>query len=552
MGYTEHMDTSLKESLAKVFKGKIADDEATLRSYSTDTSLFLVRPKAVAFPEGVEDIRALVKFAKEHSAEGVSLTCRSGGTDMSGGDLGESVIVDMKSLNKIERVMDGYCVTEPGVFYRDFEKATLAKGLLLPSFPASREICTVGGMVANNSGGEMTLRYGKTEKYVKELHVVLDDGNEYVFAPLDRQGLEEKMKLDTREGKLYRDVFELLESKYEAIQSAKPKVSKNSAGYALWNAWDRKTFDMTQLITGSQGTLGIITKISFRLIKPKPHAAVLVMFLESEKNLGKIITEVLKDDPETFESYDDNTLKLALKFLPGFVKLLGANIVSLGIKFFPEFLMLLRGGLPKLVLLAEFTADSPEEAVSIAQRAQIRLGGMNIRMRIAKTRKEAEKYFVVRRESFNLLRKHVKGKRTAAFIDDIIVQPEYLPEFLPKLNSLVDNYRKYLTYTVAGHMGDGNFHIIPLMDLSSKDAREAIPELANKTYDLVLQYHGSITAEHNDGIIRTPYLRQMYGEEICMLFNALKDAFDPSRIFNPGKKVGGTLEYAISHLVQES
>jgi FAD/FMN-containing dehydrogenase len=161
-------------------------------------------------------------------------------------------------------------------------------------------------------------------------------------------------------------------------------------------------------------------------------------------------------------------------------------------------------------------------------------------MHIARSSEEAEKYWRIRHESFNLLRKHVKGKRTAPFIDDIIVKPEYLPEFLPKIKALLDEYK--LDYTVQGHLGNGNFHLIPLMDLNSPFSADLILELSKKVYTLVHEYKGSITAEHNDGIIRTPYLLQQYGESIVGLFQQTKDAFDPKNIFNPGKKVGGTFE----------
>lgn len=161
-------------------------------------------------------------------------------------------------------------------------------------------------------------------------------------------------------------------------------------------------------------------------------------------------------------------------------------------------------------------------------------------MHIAKDQGEASKYWRIRRESFNMLRKHVHGKRTAPFIDDIIVKPEFLPEFLPKVQKEIDAYK--LVYTIAGHAGNGNFHIIPLMDLNSPFSGDTILELSKKIYSLVHEYKGSITAEHNDGIIRTPFLKEMYGENIVKLFAETKSIFDPQNILNPGKKVGGTFE----------
>ena len=467
---------------------------------------------------------------------------------MTGGPLGESIVVEFtKYFNHIKKIGDNYALTEPGVFYRDFEKETLKHNLLLPSYPASREICAVGGMAANNAGGEKTLAYGKTEKYIEELKVVLSDGNEYQFSPLTKSELEEKIKLQNFEGEIYRKIYKLAEDNYDAIKKAKPEVSKNSAGYLLWDVWDRNIFDLTKLFVGSQGTLGIITEIKFKLVKPKTHSKLLVIFLKDIKPLAEIVSKVLKHRPESFESYDDNTLKLVIRFLPEFVELLRAkNIFSLAWQFLPEFWTILTSGFPKLILLAEFTGDSIAEVDEKIEAAKTDLQSLKIKMRATRNEKEARKYWVMRRESFNLLRHHIRGLRTAPFIDDFVVKPEKLPEFLPKLNQILSEYS--LIYTVAGHVGDGNFHIIPLMNLADPKSRKIIPELSEKVYRLVLDFGGSITSEHNDGLIRGSYLKAMYGDKIYKLFKEVKNIFDPNNIFNPGKKVDANMEYALSHL----
>ena len=156
----------------------------------------------------------------------------------------------------------------------------------------------------------------------------------------------------------------------------------------------------------------------------------------------------------------------------------------------------------------------------------------------------------MRRESFNLLRHKVKGKKTAPFIDDLIVRPEFLSEFLPKLYEILDRY-KFL-YTIAGHVGDGNFHIIPLMRLEREEERVKIIPAMDEVYKLVFQYGGSISAEHNDGLIRSPYLRQMYGDEIYRIFEEIKKIFDPQNIFNPGKKTSASLEYVLEHFAVDN
>jgi FAD/FMN-containing dehydrogenase len=338
------------------------------------------------------------------------------------------------------------------------------------------------------------------------------------------------------------------EKNYDALQAAKPRVSKNSAGYMLWNILNKEkgTFDLTRLFVGSQGTLGLHTSATFHLVKPKTHSRLLVLFLKKTDILPSLINHVLEFKPESFESYDDHTFKIALKMFPQIVKRLGGSMISLGFQFLPEFWAIVTGGIPKLVMLAEFTGDSDEEAYKKALEAQKSVLSFNIKTLITSTEAEAEKYWVVRRESFNLLRQRVKNMRTACFIDDLIVKPIDLPQFIPELYSLLDSYN--LTYTIAGHMGDANFHIIPLMDLSKESARATIYEITEKVYHLVFKYKGSITAEHNDGLMRTPYLEEMFGPTIYKLFEEVKNIFDPLNIFNPGKKVFGSLAFAKEHV----
>lgn len=555
---------TLREELGKIVKGEVADDEETLKKYSRDYSIFEVKPQVVVFPRDGSDVEKLVTFVAQHPEKKLTLTARSAGTDMSGGPLSESIVLDFtRHMNKLVELgrdsalsgAEGWARVQPGMLYRDFEAATLKEDLLFPSYPASKDICAIGGIVSNNAGGEKSLTYGKTEDYVLEYKMVLADGKEHVFKPLPWSELQEKFKLKDFEGDIYRKLYDLVEKNAEVLQKAKPNVSKNSAGYYLWNVWDKKTFHTPKLIVGAQGTLGIVTEVKLKLMRPKKCSALLVMFLKDFRALGALIAKVLETKPESFESYDEQTLKLALRFLPDFVKLLGAkSIFSLGLQFIPEFQMLVFGGLPKLILLAEFTGDSEEETQRKAREAQRHVAAFRLRTHVTKNAKEVEKYFTIRRKSFALLRSHAKGLTAAPFIDDVVVRPEDVSEFLPRLNALLQPYqkRKKLIYTIAGHAGDGNFHVIPLMDLSKADVRAVIPELMEQVHKLVLQYKGSITGEHNDGLLRTPYLKDMYGEKIYQLFEQVKEIFDPKGIFNPGKKVGASIAYATQHIISSS
>ncbi len=547
-------DTSIQD-IKKFFKGEVRSDSDTLSKFSKDASLFTVSPSVVLSPKDANDIASVVRFAAEKKrggADGMSITVRAAGSCMSGGSLNDSIILDTTShMQGVLGFSRQSAEVLPGTFYRDFEKATLEKGLLLPCFTASKNLCAIGGMIGNNSAGEKTLSYGKMEDFVEELNVVFADGKERVVRPLNEKELAEKKGLQDFEGEVYRKLDDLIVGNRSLIDSEKPNVSKNSAGYYLWNVKHDGLFDLCKLLTGAQGTLGIVTKAKIKLVKTKPHSALVVMFMPNIERLGEVVNSFLSFNPETLESYDDSTLKLALRFLPELARgMKASNFLKLGLSFLPELGMALKSGLPKFVLIAEFTGESSTDALDKAKEARDSMTGYGYAMRIAESEVEAEKYWTVRRESFNLLRKHVRGRRTAPFIDDVVVKPDHLPEFLPRLRKILDEAR--LLYTIAGHAGDGNFHVIPLMDMTDERNKDLIIDISEKVYSLVGGYRGSITAEHNDGIIRTPFLGKMYSPEMLNLFKKTKDIFDPLGIFNPGKKVPsggkGTFEYIKSHI----
>ena len=536
----------MKEEIEKFFRGEILDNEVTLKTYSHDASLFEVKPKLVVFPKDVEDLKNLVKWAGEN--QGNSVTVRAAGSDMTGGPLGESIVADVtKYLNKIGDIKEEGTVVEPGVFYRDFEKKTLEKSLILPCFPASKNLCALGGMFGNNCAGEKSLRYGKMEKFVLESKAIFSDGNEYEVKPLSRQGLDKKIIQGDFEGDLYKKIFNLIEENKEVIEQAKPKVSKNSAGYYLWNIWDGQTFDLNKLLVGSQGTLGIVTEMTLKLVPEKRYHDMVALFFKSWDELPQVVNAILPQDPESLETFDKDTLKLGIHFMPEIAKKAGSTFLSFAMKFIPEAIIGIEmHGLPELIVLVEVSENSESDVKNKVLNIENAIKPYKIWSRVVEKDSEEEKFWVMRRESFNLLRQHVKGKRTAPFIDDFCVPPDKMPEFLPKaLKILKDNG---IATNIAGHAGDGNYHIIPLMDLREESERKKITKVADKFYDLVAEYEGSNTAEHNDGILRTPFLGKMYSPEVLELFKKTKAIFDPQNIFNPGKKVNGSIEFLNKHI----
>lgn len=543
----------IKEKLGQVFKGELDTTDETRDVYSHDASLFELKPEIVAFPKDTEDLKAVVKFVNDNRKDNpeLSITPRSRGTDMSGGAIGQSIVLDVsKHMNQLIKTSVKQATVQPGMMYRDFDVETLKNGVILPSYPASRELASVGGMMSNNSGGEKSLEFGKTDNYVKELKMVLADGNEYVVKPLTKAELVRKMAQGDFEGNLYKKTFELLEKHYDEIQAAKPNVTKDSTGYHLWNVWSRETgiFDLTKLFVGAQGTLGLITEGTVSLVPKPKYAGTLVAYMRDIDRLGDIIPVVLEKNPATFECFDDATLWLSFKFIFAFLPRLGFwNWVKMCFSLIPDGLAL-GLGIPKMILLIEFTGETQGEVTAKVHNAKLSLQKFKTFTYLAEddTEEKSKKFWLMRRESFNLLRSKVKDKHTAPFIDDFVVNPEYLSDFLPELRKIIKKYK--LLATIAGHLGDGNFHVIPLMDIEDAKERAKLKPAQKEVNELVLKYKGSISGEHNDGLVRGPWLEQQYGKAVLGHMKEVKKIYDPENIFNPRKKTDATLEFTFSHI----
>ncbi|HEV7952216.1 MAG TPA: FAD-binding oxidoreductase [Candidatus Saccharimonadales bacterium] len=542
----------LKTELSKTFKGELDISDETREFYSHDASLFELKPQVVAFPKNTDDIKAAVNFVNQYKAEHpeLNITPRSRGTDMSGGAIGESILLDVSMyMNELFQVTPTSAHVQPGMLYREFDIETLKQGAILPSYPASRELASVGGMVSNNSGGEKSLEFGKTDNFVTELQVVLSDGNEYTLKPLNRDELNAKMSQDDFEGNLYRRTFELLDANYDEILAAAPKVSKDSTGYHLWNVWKRDTgiFDLTKLFVGAQGTLGIITDVKVKLVPKPAHSGTLVCYMRTIDQLGEVIPTVLTHKPASFESFDDNTLWLCFKFFFSFLKRLGLwTWIKLALQLIPDGVMLIRG-VPQLVLLIEFTGESVDEVKHKIHQTKLDLEKYDFTyMEEDETEAKSRKFWLMRRESFSLLRSKVKDKHTAPFIDDFIVPPARLTEFLPKLRTIIKKYK--LLATIAGHMGDGNFHVIPLMKIEDPKERAKLEPAMKEVNTLVIEYGGSVSGEHNDGMIRGPWLKEMYSPNVLGYMVEMKQLYDPQNIFNPHKKTDADWKYSFAHI----
>lgn len=555
---TSSSDTA--RDLREMLAGDIFDSGEPIEEYSRDWSLFQVVPEVVVYPKDASDIQKVVSYVREHKKERptLSITGRSAGTDMTGGPLNESIILGCtKYLNAFSIDEENLRArVEPGVYYRAFEEEALPEHLSMPSYPASKDIAAFGGIIMNNSGGERTLRYGQTRKYVRSVKMVLADGNEYEFSKITRAELDGKKKQDDFEGEVYRKISTLLRDHEDLIAHARPEVSKNSSGYALWDVWNKEAdeIDLAQLFVGSQGTLGVLTEAEIKLVENKPHRRMVPVFFKTWKHMPEVVNELLAYEPETLEAFDDETMELGIKFMPQIARMVGQSLLTFLLKFLPEaWVGVQMLGMPKLIMLVEIAEDTEEEAEQKAEEIVEALSRFKVWTRRPLDDEEAEKYWLMRRNSFKILTEQTHDKRTVPLVEDFCVDPVKMPEFLPKALQILK--KAGIKTNIAGHAGNGNYHIIPLMDLTKDENRAKLMDVADEFYQLVVDFGGSISAEHNDGILRTPYLSLMYGEEMMKLFEQVKTIFDPDNIFNPGKKVAGDRDaraYFQEHIAEEN
>lgn len=538
-------------ALRTIFEGEINTTKLVRQQNSHDASIYEMVPDAVLYPKNSMDIKKLVHFVAQSKAEHptLSITPRAAGTDMSGAAIGNSLTIDMtRHFDTLHSVTRSEIHTQPGVYMHDIDPITDEKGVMLGCVPASRAICTIGGMVGNNSGGEQSLRYGNTENFVKEMKVVFADGKEYVVKPLTKRELDIKIAQGDFEGELYRKVYDLIETNYDEIKNARPKVNKNSMGYNLWSVWDRHTgiFDMTRLISGSQGTLGIMTDLKMHVVPKAAHSGLLVLYLPNIKQLGDIIKTVMDHQPATFEGFDDITFSLGIKHFSLFKKQLGAKEWLKTQTYLLKSVAKFKGHIPNMVLMVEFEGDTQQEVLTKITELQAQLRGFKLKMEIEGNEEKSKTFWTIRRASLILLRQKVHDKYASPFIDDLTVQPKYLPEFLPQLRKVIRKYK--LPVTIAGHYGDGNFHIIPLMSISDPKDQAKLEPTMREIIPLVLKYNGTLAGEHNDGMVRGPWLPAVFGDHVYQLFRQTKDIFDPLHIFNPHVKTGAAWDYSMDHI----
>ncbi len=523
--------------------GEVMTSADARNYFATDGSIFTITPSLIVYPRNENDVRKAARFTWQLAERGriIPITPRGSGTDHGGAALGNGIMLVFPAhMNRIVELdpKNGIVVVEPGLNYGRLQQTLHTHERFLPPFPASYEYSTIGGAVANNAAGEKSLKYGTTRGYVKSLRVVLANGEVVETLRLNKRDLNKKLGLNTFEGEIYRAVDALLEENRQHLEKLDMAVTKNAAGYSLADVKRQDgSFDLTPLIVGSQGTLGIITEITMETEVYNPTKDLFLAEFDSIENAEKAVL-ALRDLP----------------YLPSAIEMVDGQLLELVDRINPNQLKgIVTKPFPKAVLLVEFD-DVDRQRKKLVKRAQKIIEDYAAHHEYETDPAAQARLWKVRHAASSVL-SHSEGRLKAIpVIDDGVVPPEKLAEFVTGVYKLFASLQ--LQIAIWGHAGDGNLHMQPFLDIAQIGDRQKAFRLMDEYYKLVLSLGGSTSGEHGDSRLRAPYLQQVYGPEIYAVFQKIKQIFDPYGTLNPGVKIGVTLgdikpllrtEYTLRH-----
>jgi FAD/FMN-containing dehydrogenase len=531
--------------LQEHLQGEVLTTPAIRKYFSTDGSVFEVTPSLVVYPRNESDVRKAARFSWQLAERGriIPITARGLGTDQAGAAVGTGMMMVFPS--HMNRVLEfdgksGDVVIEPGINYGKLQQTLHTHGRFLPPFPSSIEYSSVGGAIANNAAGEKTVKYGATRDYVKSLRVVLANGELIETKRLSKRELSKKMGLTSFEGEVYRALDALIEENKQLINDSQINVSKNSAGYAL-NLVKRKdgSFDLTPLIVGSQGTLGIVTEATLTTAPYSPETTLIAAFFDDLQVAESVLSEIhkLPETASAVEMVDNHLLEFLDKHNPNQLK---------GIVEKPFH---------KLIVLIEFDNANQRIQKKMAKRTTKILSKAQIPFQIETDEHEKEKLWQIRHSAAAVISHSEGNVKALPIIEDGVVPAEKFHQYL---SSVYDMFAKYnLQAAVWGHAGDANIHMQPFLDLSQIGDRQKVFKIIDEYYNMVISLGGSTSGEHSDGRLRAPYLPKLYGEAMYGVFQKAKLIFDPHGTLNPGVKIDVTVddikpllrhEYSMEHL----
>lgn len=508
----------LFSDLAKTIAGDIDCSLETLELYSKDGSPYMIRPQAVIYPKNTTDIKHILSFAREYT---IPVTVRGSGSTRKGGSLGEGIVIDLKRyFDHIRQInmLDHTITVDAGVSIKTLREKLHALHVDIPILTSYNEDSTIGSYVSTKSVNPSSFNFGTVREWIEGMNIVVDTGEEHRIA----DGI-------TPSGRLlgiYQAVFPLLSTYLPILRAGKPEMSDDATGYSIWNTSIGPRQLLDQLV-GGEGTLGIVTSVTFRVTPHKEHTITLCLPIYKKENI-RLYTDIARHHKaESIFMYDATFMELSDRY--------HYNLVP----SFPEAIY---------TLLISFASEDKEK-LHTSVRTCIRVLGVDP----ATIKEYPDTNFLERvsnkRFLFSLLHAYTQGSHTPNTACDGIIVP------LHNYTNLLEELEDYLystgkLYTITGNVGSGHISVITLFDPQGRTYEYDIDLYTQTIFGYVKKYKGGISADGGEGLIRTPFISYIYNEATLDVFKKIKQAWDPLMILNPGKKLSVTKQYLNDHLIK--
>ncbi|WP_010626980.1 FAD-binding and (Fe-S)-binding domain-containing protein [Halomonas sp. KM-1] len=513
--------TELAARLSREMEGEVLFDHAARGRYSTDASIYQVMPLGVVIPRHQRDLTTVLEAARDAR---VPILARGAGTSQCGQTVGEALVIDttrwLREIVEFDREA-GTVVVEPGIVLDHLNAWLKPHGLWYPVDVSTSAQCTLGGMTGNNSCGSRSIRYGNMVHNVLGVEAWLADGSEGRF------GFFDELPLKGRERQLAERVKAIAEGVSAEIREHFPKVLRRVGGYNLdlFDCQNPKPYDpqgrvnLAHLLVGSEGTLGVSRRIKLRLSPLPAHKVLGVVNFPTFYQAMDFTQHIVTLDPTAVELVDRTMIDLSLEN-PAFRPVIEKALI----------------GQPQAVLLVEFAGEERQAQLASLKRLTELMADLGLPGSVVEMPDAAEQAALwnVRKAGLNIMMSMKGDGKPVSFIEDCAVPLEHLAEYTDRLTEVF--HRHGTEGTWYAHASVGTLHVRPILDMRRGGARK-MREIAEEASVLVRQYKGAYSGEHGDGLCRGEWVAWQFGEPLNEAFRAVKGAFDPQNLLNPGKIV---------------
>lgn len=527
--------SKIADYLRERLTGEVSAEPAVRKRFATDGSVLQIAPQIVVYPRTTNDVRKLARFTWRLAERGqvLPMVPRGGGTDTTGAAIGSgaAVVFPAHMARILELDIKSQMVrVQPGLNLATLQEAMATHGLFLPPVPSDFKASTVGGALGCNAAGTKSIKYGTLRDWTDRLEIVLANGEIIQTGRISKHELNAKKGLQTMEGEIYRSLDNLIEDNQELIQKLDESNTPNASGYALELVKAKDgSFDLTQLVIGSQGTLGVIVQAILKLTNRPTEVSMMAAAITGEQDLPTLTEDLLQLEPSELEFIDGGTLEL---------------IEQLG------------GGTPwktvtdvKPVAMVFIEFDDRNRARKVKKAAKLLESAGVLDARVATEWEDQESLRSIHHSVSTITNYSHQGTSALPLAPDIAVEPSKVPLLVEKVRGLLRHH--HIEGGVWGHLGAGVISVRPLINLANLGQRQIVFKLISELAEAAADLGGSLTGEFGEGRMASMATDDQNGQELTDLFVKVKQIFDPYGTLNPGVKSGSDQQTLLAHLRQE-